>query len=151
MQDIDAVSELKLRLSAGKLGNQNIGDYAYAATIGQGGEWSDYVFGGNLATGSVQNTISNPNLTWEKANQFDIGLDFGFFRNRIAGTIDAYYKKTTDLLWLVPLPIESGFDNSLTNIGQIDNKGIEFSISTGKHQYKRFHLDNCRKYFLQPE
>jgi TonB-linked SusC/RagA family outer membrane protein len=138
MQDADFVSELKLRLSAGKLGNQNIGDYAYTATIGQGGEWSDYVFGGNLATGSVQNTISNPNLTWEKANQFDIGLDFGFFQNRIAGTIDAYYKKTTDLLWLVPLPIESGFDNSLTNIGQIDNKGIEFSISTVNISTKDF-------------
>jgi len=130
MENAGAVSELKLRLSAGKLGNQNIGDYAYAATIGQGGEWADYVFGGNLATGSVQNTIANPNLTWEKANQFDIGLDFGFFKNRIAGTLDAYYKKTTDLLWLVPLPIESGFDNSLTNIGQIDNKGIELSLTT---------------------
>lgn len=130
MENAGAVSELKLRLSAGKLGNQNIGDYAYAATIGQGGEWADYVFGGNLATGSVQNTIANPNLTWEKANQFDIGIDFGFFKNRIAGTLDAYYKKTTDLLWLVPLPIESGFDNSLTNIGQIDNKGIELSLTT---------------------
>lgn len=138
MQDISAVSDLKLRISAGRLGNQNIGDYAYAATIGQGGEWSDYVFGGNLATGSVQNTISNPNLTWEKANQFDIGLDFGFLKNRIAGTIDAYYKKTTDLLWLVPLPIESGFDNSLTNIGQIDNKGIEFSLSTVNISTKDF-------------
>ena len=130
MENAGAVSELKLRLSAGKLGNQNIGDYAYAATIGQGGVWADYEFGGNLATGSVQNTIANPNLTWEKANQFDIGIDFGFFKNRIAGTLDAYYKKTTDLLWLVPLPIESGVDNSLTNIGQIDNKGIELSLTT---------------------
>lgn len=130
MDNASAVSDLKLRVSVGRLGNQNIGDYAYAATISQGGEWSDYVFGGNLATGSVQNTISNPNLTWEKANQFDIGLDFGLFRNRIAGSIDAYYKKTTDLLWLVPLPIESGFDNSLTNIGQIDNRGIELTLTT---------------------
>lgn len=130
MDRLSVISDLKLRISAGRLGNQNIGDYAYAATIGQGGYWSDYVFGGNLATGSVQNTISNPNLTWEKANQFDIGLDFGLFKNRIAGTIDAYYKKTSDLLWLVPLPIESGFDNSLTNIGQIDNKGIELSLTT---------------------
>jgi TonB-linked SusC/RagA family outer membrane protein len=130
MEKQDIFSDLKLRASIGRLGNQNIGDYAYAATISQGGEWSDYVFGGNLATGSVQNTISNPNLTWEKANQIDLGLDFGILKNRIAGTIDVYYKKTTDLLWLVPLPTESGFDNSLTNIGQIDNKGIEFSLTT---------------------
>ncbi len=130
MKDQDLFSELKVRASIGRLGNQNIGDYAYAATISQGGEWSDYVFGGNLATGSVQNTISNPNLTWEKANQMDLGIDFGILQNRIAGTVDLYYKKTTDLLWLVPLPTESGFDNSLTNIGQIDNKGIEFSLTT---------------------
>ncbi|HEY8397415.1 MAG TPA: TonB-dependent receptor [Flavihumibacter sp.] len=130
MEKQEIFSDLKLRASIGRLGNQNIGDYAYAATISQGGEWSDYVFGGNLATGSVQNTISNPNLTWEKANQIDLGLDFGILKNRIAGTIDVYYKKTTDLLWLVPLPTESGFDNSLTNIGQIDNKGIEFSLTT---------------------
>lgn len=138
MDKLPAVSELKLRASAGKLGNQNIGDYAYAATISQGGEWADYVFGGNLATGSVQNTISNPNLTWEKASQFDLGLDFGFFQNRIAGSIDLYYKKTTDLLWLVPLPTESGFDNSLTNIGQINNKGIELSLNTVNWSSRNF-------------
>jgi len=130
IKKLSAISDLKIRLSAGMLGNQNIGDYAYAATISEGGAWSDYVFGGNLATGAVQNTISNPELTWEKANQLDLGIDFGFLNNRIAGTIDAYYKKTSDLLWLVPLPKESGFDNSLTNIGQINNKGLEFSINT---------------------
>ncbi len=138
VNNIPAISDLKLRVSAGMLGNQNIGDYAYAATISQGGEWADYVFGGNLATGSVQNTISNPNLTWEKAQQFDIGVDYGFLNNRIAGSIDLYYKKTTDLLWLVPLPRESGFDNSLTNIGQIDNKGIEFTINTVNFVTKDF-------------
>lgn len=132
------ISNLKLRVSAGMLGNQNIGDYAYAATISQGGEWADYVFGGNLATGAVQNTISNPDLTWEKAKQFDLGLDFGFLNNRIAGTIDAYYKRTSDLLWLVPLPKESGFDNSLTNIGAINNKGIEFALNTVNVSSKNF-------------
>lgn len=130
IKSIPAISNLKLRVSAGMLGNQNIGDYAYASTISQGGEWADYVFGGELATGSVQNTISNPDLTWEKAQQFDLGLDFGFLDNRIAGSIDVYNKKNKDLLWLVPLPKESGFDSSLTNVGQIDNKGIEFTLNT---------------------
>lgn len=138
IDNIPAISDLKLRVSAGMLGNQNIGDYAYAATISQGGEWADYILGGNLATGSVQNTISNPNLTWEKAQQFDVGLDYGFLNNRIAGSVDLYYKKTTDLLWLVPLPTESGFDNSLTNIGQINNKGIEFTINTVNFNAKDF-------------
>lgn len=130
LNNVDAISNLKLRISAGMLGNQNIGDFAYAATITEGGEWADYVFGGNLATGAVQNTISNPDLTWEKAQQLDIGLDFGFFNNRLAGTIDAYYKRTRDLLWLVPLPMESGFASSLTNVGQIDNRGIEVGLQS---------------------
>lgn len=130
LRDVNAISNLKLRASAGMLGNQNIGDFAYLATIGEGGEWADYVFGGNLATGAVLHTISNPNLTWEKTQQFDLGLDFGLFNNRLAGTIDAYYKRTRDLLWLVPLPMESGFDNSLTNVGQINNRGIELGVQS---------------------
>lgn len=130
LKDKSQVDNLKLRISAGMLGNQNIGDYAYVSTISQGGEWGNYVLGDQLVIGSVQNTISNPNLTWEKAQQLDIGLDYGFFGNRIAGTLEGYYKRTNDLLWSVPLPMESGFDNSLTNIGVIENKGIEFAINT---------------------
>lgn len=125
-----AISNLKLRVSTGKLGNQNIGDFAYSSIIALGGPWANYIFGNNLATGSVQTSISNPDLTWEKANQFDLGIDFGLFNNRVAGTVDAYYKRTTDLLWQVPLPLESGFGSSLTNIGKIDNRGIEFSLNT---------------------
>ncbi|MDL2213729.1 TonB-dependent receptor [Bacteroides sp. OttesenSCG-928-J23] len=129
-ENVPAISNLKVRLSAGKLGNQNIGDFAYAARVSLGGSPSNYVFGNNLSTGSVQGSISNPDLTWEKANQLDLGIDFGLFNNRIAGTIEAYYKRTTDLLWEVPLPLESGFRTSLTNIGKIDNKGLEFTLNT---------------------
>lgn len=128
--NVRAIDDLKLRVSVGRLGNQNIGDYAYAATIGLGGAYANYVFGDALASGSVQYTIANPELTWEKANQFDIGLDFGLLNNRITGTIETYYKKTTDLLWEVPLPMESGYRTSLTNIGQIDNRGIELGLTT---------------------
>lgn len=130
LKSVKEINNLKVRLSAGTLGNQTIGDYLYTSTISQGGAWGNYIFGNQLATGSVQNTISNPNLTWEKAEQADLGIDFGIFNNRISVTIDAYYKRTNDLLWLVPLPIESGFSSSLTNIGAIDNKGIEFSLNT---------------------
>src|SRR5690606_13535460 len=138
LADVSAISNLKLRVSGGMLGNQNIGDYAYASTISMGGEWADYVFGGNLATGSVQNTISNPELTWEKTQQLDLGLDFGFLNNRIAGSFDVYYKRTRDLLWSVPLPKESGFESSLTNIGQIDNKGVELTVNTVNINAKDF-------------
>ncbi|MCC8154451.1 MAG: TonB-dependent receptor, partial [Tannerellaceae bacterium] len=128
--NVPVISNLKLRVSAGKLGNQNIGDFAYTSRIYLGGASSNYILGNNLVTGSVQGSIPNPDLTWEKANQLDLGIDFGLFNNRIAGTIETYYKRTTDLLWEVPLPLESGFRTSLTNIGKIDNKGIEFSLNT---------------------
>jgi TonB-linked SusC/RagA family outer membrane protein len=124
------VSNLKLRMSLGRLGNQNIGDYAYEALVSEGGYYNNYVFNGNQATGAVYSTISNTNLTWEKANQLDLGLDFGLFKNRVSGTIEGYYKRTTDLLWEVPLPYESGYLNSYTNIGKLDNAGIEFTLNT---------------------
>lgn len=137
-KNVPVISNLKLRVSAGKLGNQNIGDFAYSSIIALGGSSANYVFGNSLATGSVQTSIANPELTWEKANQFDVGIDFGLFNNRIAGTIETYYKRTTDLLWQVPLPLESGFGSSLTNIGKIDNKGIEFSLNTVNMSMKDF-------------
>ena len=123
-------NHLKLRLSLGRLGNQNIGEYAFSALVDQGGSYQNYPFGQQVATGAVYSSISNPELTWEKANQADIGLDFGLFGNRISGTVEGYYKRTSDLLWTVPLPKESGYFSSLTNIGKLDNKGIEFSLNT---------------------
>lgn len=137
-ENAPVISNLKLRVSAGKLGNQNIGDFAYSSIIALGGSSANYILGNNPVTGSVQTSIANPELTWEKANQFDLGLDFGLFNNRIAGTIEVYYKRTTDLLWQVPLPLESGFGSSLTNIGKIDNRGIEFSLNTVNVSAKDF-------------
>lgn len=130
LKNASKIDNLKLRVSIGMLGNQNIGDYAYTALVSQGGEYNDYVFGGSQATGAVFSTISNPDLTWEKAKQFDIGLDFGFFGNRLSGTVEYYYKRTSDLLWTVPLPFESGYLHSLTNVGVLDNKGFELSLNS---------------------
>lgn len=124
------ISNLKLRLSVGRLGNQNISEFAYAARVALGGSSPSYILGDALVSGSVQTSIPNPDLTWEKANQVDLGLDFGLFNHRISGTVETYYKRTTDLLWSVPLPLESGYGTSLTNIGKIDNKGVEFTINT---------------------
>lgn len=130
LKNASKIDNLKLRISAGMLGNQNIGDYAYTAQVSQGGEYNDYVFGGGLSTGAVYSTISNPDLTWEKAKQFDLGLDFGFFGNRLSGTLEYYYKRTSDLLWTVPLPFESGYRSSLTNVGILDNKGFEVTLNS---------------------
>ena len=124
------VNNLKLRLSVGRLGNQNIGDYTFMPQVAQGSEFDNYVFGGVRTIGAQYSSIANTNLTWEKANQLDLGLDFGVWKNRVNGTIEAYYKRTNDLLWTVNLPKESGYITTLTNIGVLDNKGIEFTINT---------------------
>lgn len=130
MKNFDKIDNLKLRISAGMLGNQSIGDYRYSALVSRGGENNNYVLNGNLYTGATYTSISNPNLTWEKSSQVDIALDYGFFKNHIAGSIEYYYKRSTDLLWSVILPLESGYQSSLTNVGILDNSGIELTINT---------------------
>lgn len=130
MEGFSKIDNLKLRLSVGMLGNQSIGDYRYSALVSRGGENNNYVFNGNLFTGATYTSISNPNLTWEKSKQLDIALDYGFLGNRIAGSLEYYYKRSTDLLWSVTLPLESGYQSSLTNVGILDNKGIELTINT---------------------
>ncbi len=138
LRDAGHIDNLKLRVSAGMLGNQNIGDYAFMATVAQGGSGLDYVFNGNLASGGVYSSIANPNLTWEKAKQLDLAVDYGFLGNRIAGTLEFYYKRTSDLLWTVPLAVESGYQRSLTNVGVLDNKGVEFTLNTVNINHRNF-------------
>ncbi|MEI7523442.1 MAG: TonB-dependent receptor [Mariniphaga sp.] len=130
VKKISFISNLGLRLSAGMLGNQDIGDYRFYSSVMQGGNFLNYPIGGAVLTGASQVSMGNPNLTWEKAKTLDLGIDFGFFENRISGSLEAYYKRTSDLLWEVPLPKESGYNTSLTNVGTIDNKGIEFSLNS---------------------
>lgn len=124
------VNNLKLRLSIGRLGNQNIGDYRFMATAGQGDSFDNYVFGGQRTIGAQYTSIANTNLTWERSNQLDLGIDFGLFKNRISGTLEFYYKRSDHLLFTVNLPKESGYITTLTNVGILDNKGVEFTLNT---------------------
>ena len=124
------VNNLKLRLSIGRLGNQNIGDYAFMAQAGQGDSFDNYVFGGQRTIGAQYTSIANTNLTWERSNQLDLGIDFGLFKNRISGTLEFYYKRSDHLLFTVNLPKESGYITTMTNVGVLDNKGVEFTLNT---------------------
>ncbi|RYY11985.1 MAG: TonB-dependent receptor [Chitinophagaceae bacterium] len=74
--------------------------------------------------------LANADLRWEKSNQFDVGVDFGFFDNRITGEIDYYVRKTNDLLYSVPVPSNSGFTTQFGNVGSMENKGFEFVLNT---------------------
>ncbi|SKC43516.1 SusC/RagA family TonB-linked outer membrane protein [Ohtaekwangia koreensis] len=126
MADIRQVSDLKIRASYGITGNQEIGNYQSLSSL----TTQNYNFGGTFIVGYSPNRIANPDLKWETTAQFDVGLDFGLFNDRISITADWYLKKTRDLLYSVSLPITSGFNTSLQNIGKVQNKGIEFSISS---------------------
>lgn len=121
-----AVSDLKFRVSYGKTGNLEIGEYQSLATLAT----YTYLFGGNMITGFAPNRISNDKLSWEKTDQYNAGLDIGFFDNRLQLNIDAYYKKTSNLLLNVQLPWTSGFDSSLQNFGSVENKGLELALSS---------------------
>ncbi|MDQ0595051.1 TonB-linked SusC/RagA family outer membrane protein [Chryseobacterium ginsenosidimutans] len=119
------LSNLKLRYSWGETGNNNIGEYRAFGTLAGG----NYSFGGNLSNGLVPNTIRNPNLTWEKTQSSDFGLELGLF-NRIDFTADYYIKKTNDLLLQQPVPLTTGYNIMWKNVGSVENKGLELDLST---------------------
>jgi TonB-dependent starch-binding outer membrane protein SusC len=125
LKNSKAISNLKLRLGFGRSGNQAIDPYGTFARYGQ----VQYVNGNTILTGSVPENIQNNNLKWETTDQFNGGIDFSILKDRLTGTIDAYYKKTYDLLQVFSLPTSAGFSTVLKNIGTVENKGIEFSLT----------------------
>lgn len=123
INDLPAISNLKLRASWGITGNQNIGNYA---------SYSLYAGGNNYLgmPGFVPAVLGDRNLKWETTRQTDIGVDIGLFGNRISILADYYHKKTSDLLIGVPILTNSGYVSRFTNSGDIENKGFEFELTT---------------------
>ncbi|MDR1340342.1 MAG: TonB-dependent receptor [Prevotellaceae bacterium] len=128
------VSALKLRASAGTVGNQEIGDYKYDATYAA----RNYSFGGKLATAYLRNNRENADLKWETTVSYNAGLDIGLWKDRLALTADVYYKKTSDLLVDIPLEITSGFSSALKNVGSVTNRGIELGLNADIIDRKNF-------------
>lgn len=131
------LSDGKLRTSYGKTGNNRVGDFDYLTNyynpIG-----NSYAFNNQYISGTVPTNLGNSKLKWETTEQTDIGLDLGFFKQRITASIDAYRKKTTDLLLSADLPFSSGFSSALKNVGQVQNQGLEFTIDTKNIETKNF-------------
>lgn len=116
----DVLSYLKVRASYGITGNSGIPDYAHLAL------YSGVNYAGR--TGLEVTQLQSRELGWENTAQLDIGLDFGLFNNRLTGEFDWYQKKTTDLLLYRTLPATSGFEGVWSNVGELENKGIEFAL-----------------------
>ncbi|UCH10684.1 MAG: SusC/RagA family TonB-linked outer membrane protein, partial [Fidelibacterota bacterium] len=118
---------LKVRVSYGVAGNQDIDNYLSLVTLGPGYR---AVIGGQAMTGVAATQLANPDLKWEETSQLNLGLDFSFNRDRISGSVDVYTKTTTDLLLEFDVPQPAVVTTRLDNVGEVSNKGIELMLNT---------------------
>jgi len=130
LKNVTAVSDLKLRLGWGVTGQQDIGnDYPYLPVYRGSTATAQYQFG-NTFYNTLRPNPYDANIKWESTTTYNAGLDFGFLKNRITGSIDVYKRATKDLLNFIPIAAGSNFSNFLTtNVGNLENKGVEFSIT----------------------
>ncbi len=126
LQSLDNLSNLKFRFSLGQTGNQEIGSYVTQAFIGS----TNVALGGVVQPGLYPSSMASPNLKWEKTTQYNGGIDIGLFDNRLAASVDYYYKLTTDMLLSVPLPTSTTTGSVRDNYGEIENKGFEVMLNT---------------------
>ena len=132
--DPSIISFGKIRASWGTNGNVNVlNNYAYTAGISLNSQWYQYGATNAASYGSMPNGIANPDLTWEKSQQIDLGLDLRFFSDRLSLGIDWYKKTTKDLLVSAPVMPESGFSTMTINAGEVENSGLEFELTWKDH------------------
>lgn len=135
MKKISWLNNLKLRASYGRTGNQGIPPYRTQATVATsvatGAPSPGYtVFGTTSAQYTYPSQLGNQNLTWEKTAALNFGLDFSALNNRLSGTVDIYKSTTKDELYTLTLPAPTGYSTVYTNLGQVNNKGIEVSLNS---------------------
>ena len=120
------VPELRLRLSYGETGNNQIGNFSSLGVVQQ----LDYVLGGGVAAGRVLNTLGNSALTWEESREFNVGVDAALHNYQMRVSLELYSRNTTSLLLNRELPLLSGFNTVTENLGEVRNRGLEVSINT---------------------
>lgn len=142
LKNSKSINMLKLRAGWGITGQQDgIGDYAYIGNYFQGATTAQYAFGGQYYQ-VLRPAGFDANLRWETTTSYNLGLDFGFKNDRFSGSVDVYQKDTKDLLATVPVPAGTNFTNEiLTNVGAMQNRGIEVSVNTGIIAKKDMRLD----------
>lgn len=126
MKPLKVINDLKLRVSYGETGNNNIGNYAHYATIG----FESYPFGGSAYGGYAPTQLENPTLTWEKQRSLNLGVDATIINSRISFSADYFKTINHNLLLNVFVPLTTGFNTSLVNIGEVENKGLDFTLNT---------------------
>ncbi|MGO4292003.1 SusC/RagA family TonB-linked outer membrane protein [Chitinophaga sp. RAB17] len=135
IKHLNVFDNLKLRASYGYNGNQAIPTYSSLPALSS---VNGYIIGKKQILGYVQSQLPNPDLKWETTRQFDLGLEAGFLKGRINVELDYYNKRTKDLLLSQQLPTQTGFTSKTTNIGVVENKGLELLINTQNIAHKNF-------------
>ncbi|MCD0468891.1 TonB-dependent receptor [Flavobacterium sp. JAS] len=133
LKNVSFISNLKLRASVGYTGNDNVAPYSSLSVLKVP---TYYDFNGTPANGYTSSSLGNTDLTWEKTREVNLGLDFGFAKNRISGSVDVYDRLSKDLLFQQALPLEIGVPTITSNVGSISNKGIEVALVTKNIQTK---------------
>lgn len=131
LENSNLISDLKLRLGYGVTGQQDVttNDFPYLAQYTLSDDYARYMFGSVLYN-TYRPEGYDKNIKWEETTTYNVGLDFGFLKNRITGTIDVYSRETEDLINTIPVPAGSNLTNKITtNVGNLTNKGVEFTIN----------------------
>ncbi len=123
MSNLNSIDEFKVKLSYGLTGNDKIGAFRYLNLYSSGYNY-------NSKAGIIPTQMPNPDLKWETTHNYNFGIDLAMFEEKIMFSTDVYYNKTTDLLLNRPLPGSSGFTSVSSNVGALENKGLEISINT---------------------
>ena len=136
LEDADALNDLKLRAGFGVTGNQDFSSYKSLLLMDP---FSYYYYDGKWVTSYAPASNPNPDLAWERKNEFNVGLDFAFFNNRFGGTVDYYYRLTTNLLYNYTVPVPPyDYNTMFTNVGSICNQGIELTLYGTPVQKEKF-------------
>lgn len=126
LENVSVISNLKMRASYGSVGNEGIDPYQSQSTADQ----RDYLFDGSKRSGYVPGSyLPNPNLKWETSTTFNTALDFGFWKGRLSGTFEFYNTRTKNLLVDQALNASTGYSRMKTNLGEVENQGIEFAMN----------------------
>tara|TARA_R110002050_G_scaffold171113_2_gene303136 strand:+ start:63138 stop:66134 length:2997 start_codon:yes stop_codon:yes gene_type:complete len=134
MESVSTINSMKLRLSYGVVGNSSVDPYSTQSGL----LLTSYAFGNNTANGFAPSNLADKNLGWEKSKEFNFGLDFGLLDNRITSSIELYDRKTVDLIYKERVPTSIGYEEAVTNIGEVANRGIEVTLSTTNVQNDNF-------------
>ncbi|AWW29095.1 SusC/RagA family TonB-linked outer membrane protein [Echinicola strongylocentroti] len=126
IRNMSAVSDLKLRVSYGYVGNSSVAPYSTQARLIK----TPYDFDGSPAFGFAPENLTDKSLGWEKSKEWNIGINVGFFNNRISGVFELYHRNTVDLIYNEQIPTSSGFSSVTTNVGEVANKGVELTLNT---------------------